>query len=157
MSLISKRARYALHGLAYIAHAGGAGPVSFEEILRYLKAYAGRLTLSPSYIAKIFQEVSRAGLTEAASGPHGGYQLARDPERMSLIEVIEALDGPRTSACCLLSVGDCPEQKVCGVRTISQEAEAAFYARFERETVASLARRMSFPDLGQADGPPGAA
>ncbi len=153
MPLISKKARYALHGLGYIARHSDGDPVPFAVILEYLKAYSKRLSLSPGYIAKVFQEVSRAGLTEAVSGPRGGYRLARRPEDIRLIEVIEATDGPQLTACCLLSMGDCDQQGSCGVGAVVREAEQVFYNFFRTETVATLARKMTFPDLPQLKPP----
>lgn len=149
MSIVSKRVRYALHGLGYIAAFSEGEPVPFNEILAYLRKYSQRLTLSPSYIAKIFQDVSRAGFTAAVPGPHGGYRLAREPEQIHLIEIVEALDGPLLTGCCLLfaGAGPCDQQATCGVRGVIHEAEISFYRFFEKETVATLAERMSFPVL----------
>ena len=67
MSLVSKRTRYALHGLAFIAAHAGDGHMSLDSIIAYLRDYSQRLTLSPGYIAKIFQQVSRSGLTRTAT------------------------------------------------------------------------------------------
>ncbi|MGD8375154.1 MAG: Rrf2 family transcriptional regulator [Acidobacteriota bacterium] len=145
MPLISKKARYALHGLGYLAHAAGGSPVPFQEILAYLRAYSQRLTLSPPYIAKVFHEVSRAGFVEAVPGPGGGYRLARPAKEIPLIRIVEALDGPVLTECCLLSVGSCPQDGACGFGGLVQEAEQQFYDFFRRETVASLARKMQFP------------
>jgi len=153
MPLISKKARYALHGLGYIARYSNGEPVPFNAILQYLKAYSKRLSLSPGYIAKVFQEVSRAGLTEAISGPHGGYRLARRPEEIRLIEIIEAVDGPQRTACCLLSMGECDQQGDCGVGAVVRQAEQVFYDFFRTETVETLARKMKFPDLTQLSAP----
>lgn len=146
MTLISRKSRYALHGLAYMATFPAGEPVPFAQILGYLRAYSPRLSLSHGYLAKVFQDVSRAGFATAMVGPHGGYQLARPADAISLIEVIEALDGPQLSDCCLLSMGDCPNQSTCGVRSLLGEAELTFYRFFQEHTVASLAARMDFPD-----------
>jgi Rrf2 family protein len=153
MPLISKKARYALHGLGYIARHSDGDPVPFNVILEYLKAYSKRLSLSPGYIAKVFQEVSRAGLTEAVSGPRGGYRLARLAENIRLIEIIEAVDGPQRTACCLLSMGECDQQGECGVGAVVREAEEVFYEFFRTETVATLACKMTFPELPQLSTP----
>ena len=153
MALISKKARYALHGLGYIARHSDGEPVPFNTILLYLKAYSKRLSLSPGYIAKVFREVCRAGLTEAVSGPHGGYRLARRPQEIHLIEIIEAVDGPQRTACCLLSMGECDQQGECGVGAVVRQAEQVFYDFFRTETVATLARKMKFPDLSQLSSP----
>lgn len=146
MTLISRKARYSLHGLAYMATFPADEAVPFAQILGYLRAYSPRLSLSSGYLAKVFQDVSRAGFTTAMVGPHGGYQLARPADAIPLIEVIEALDGPQLPGCCLLSVGDCPNETSCGVRSLLGEAELAFYRFFEEHTIASLAARMDFPD-----------
>ena len=152
MKALSKKTRYAFHGLVYIAAFSRGKPVPFDEILAYLRAYSKQLTLSPGYIAKIFQEVSRAGLTQAVSGPRGGYRLARDARRISMADIIEALDGPMLSGCCLLSVGGCARESSCGMRGVIHEAEMASYRVFERETLASLARKVDFPDRKTIDG-----
>lgn len=146
MRSLSKKTRYAFHGLAYIAAFSDGKPVPFDEILAYMRAYAQKLTLSPGYIAKIFQDVSRAGFTQATQGPGGGYQLARPAESIRMVEIIEMLDGPMVSECCILSVGNCSRQVGCGVRSVIREAELAQYRVFERETLASLAEKVEFPD-----------
>lgn len=146
MRFPSKKARYAFHGLVYIAAVSRGNPVPFEEVLAYLRAYSSRLTLSPGYIAKIFQDLSRIGFTEAVSGPHGGYQLARSADEINMVQIIEALDGPLLSECCLMNVGGCQNQRTCGVRRVIHEAQLAQYRVFERETLASLATKVSLPD-----------
>lgn len=147
MSLVSKKARYALHGLAYLAAFSRGRPVPFETILAYLQAYSGSLMLSSGYIAKIFQQASRAGLTRSTTGPNGGYWLARAADEIPLFAVIEAFDGRVVNTCCLLSTGGCDRQATCGVRDMIHEAELRFWSCFEHETLASMAKRMDFPDL----------
>lgn len=146
MTTISKKVRYVLHGVAYIAAVSDGKPVPFEAVMAYLRAYSQSLTLSESYIAKVFQEVSRAGFLSASTGPRGGYQLTRNPEELRLVDLIEAVDGPLVSDCCLLSVGGCSREESCGVRRVVQEAELAFYHALERETLASLAQKMDFSE-----------
>jgi Rrf2 family protein len=147
MSILSRKVRYALHGLAFLAAHQIKRPVPFNEILRFLRTYSDQLTLSNGYIAKIFQEVSRAGFAAAMPGPRGGYQLARPADEIRLLDVVSALDGPPAPECCLLSVGRCPREQNCGFRQVVQRAEAAFYRELEKETVASIAATMDFGEL----------
>ncbi len=144
MPLVSKRSRYAFHGLAYLAAFASEDPLPLDAILKYMDDYSGKLTLSPGYIVKIFQQISRAGLTESISGPRGGYRLARPADQIRLIDILEALDGPQLTDCCLLSVGTCEDQNACTVRDRIQQAELAFHQFFASETVASLAAGMTF-------------
>jgi Rrf2 family protein len=151
MSILSRKVRYALHGLAFLAVNQKKRPVPFNEILRFLRTYSDQLTLSNGYIAKIFQEVSRAGFAAAMPGPRGGYQLAKPAEEIRLVDVVSALDGPPTPECCLLAVGRCPREQNCGFRKVVQRAEEAFYRELEKETVASIAATM---DFGEIPSPP---
>jgi len=144
MPLVSKRTRYAFHGLAYLATYASEDPLPLDAVLQYLRGYSHRLTLSPGYIGKIFQQISRAGLTESVPGPRGGYRLARPAEEIRLVEVVEALEGPLLTECCLLSVGTCEDQHACGVKDKVQQAEMAFHRFFSTETLASLAASMTF-------------
>ncbi len=155
MTTISKKARYVLHGVAYIAAFSDGKPVPFEAVMAYLRAYSQSLTLSESYIAKVFQEGSRAGFLSASTGPRGGYQLTRNPKELFLVDLIEAVDGPLVSDCCLLSVGGCAREETCGVRQVVQGAELAFYRALKKQTLASLAQKMDFsqapPPVAVAD------
>jgi Rrf2 family protein len=147
MEILSRKVRYALHGLAYLAAQQKKHPIPFNEILRFLRAYSDQLTLSNGYLAKIFQEVSRAGFAAAMPGPRGGYQLSRPPEDITVLDVVRALDGAPASECCLLSVGQCPRIDTCGFHKVVQNAENAFYRELEKETVASIAAKMDFRDV----------
>lgn len=146
MSLVSNKVRYALHGLAFLAHSGRGKPLPFDAILEYLRWYSQNLSLSPSYIAKVFHDIARAGFVVTLTGPKGGYRLSRDPSEVKVIEIVEALDGPLISGCCLLSVGDCKQQRICGVGEIIHEVELAHYKLLESHTLSSLAEKMVFPD-----------
>ncbi len=50
--------------------------------------------VSPSYLAKQLQLLSRAGLVRSAQGNAGGYTLTREPSRITVLDVVEAIDGP---------------------------------------------------------------
>src|SRR5688500_11934848 len=56
--------------------------------------------LPPAYLAKHLQAMTGAGITEAVSGPRGGYRLARPPAAISLLDVVQAVDGLERSFRC---------------------------------------------------------
>ncbi len=140
--MISKRARYALHGVAFLAYKYTEPPVSFVEILDYLKVYSEKLSFSPGYISKIFQELSRAGIIRALVGRNGGYSLARHPADIRVIEIVSAMDGYHIEECCLLSVGgSCTNQGGCSVNQLILQAQNQFFDFLSSETVDSLSKK----------------
>jgi Rrf2 family protein len=65
-------------------------------------------------MAKVLQKLVRKGLLESHAGPNGGYALARDPEKITLIEVLEALEGPLRLTPC--EADDCDQLEWCSIR-----------------------------------------
>src|SRR4051812_49447231 len=56
--------------------------------------------LSPTYLAKQLQALSRAGLVQSVQGKAGGYALTRSPELITVLDVVEAIDGPGPAFVC---------------------------------------------------------
>jgi Rrf2 family protein len=143
--MISTRARFALHGLCYLAKRPAGEPTSFSQLFAYLEAWSSRLTLSRGYVSKIFQDLSRAGLVRAVPGRKGGYRLARPPREMTLMDVMRVVERIPVSECCLLADGSCAQQDLCGIVAVIEEAHRAFFQVLSGETIESLARRMPLP------------
>jgi Rrf2 family protein len=66
-----------------------------------VRRIADRAEIPEGFLEQIMSDLRRAGLVESLRGAHGGYRLARDPERINLADVIEAIDGPVTPGGCL--------------------------------------------------------
>ncbi len=90
---ISKASAAAIHGLTYLAGVPGRAPVDVKEI-------AKELDIAEGYLAKTFQQLSRSRLVLSRRGPSGGYVLAREPERITLLQIIEAIEGPVLTRAC---------------------------------------------------------
>ena len=84
---LSYASGYALAALAYIARAKPDGPVASHVIA----AAAG---LPERYLLKVLKPLVDAGVLRSLKGPNGGYRLARPPKGLTLLEVVEAADGP---------------------------------------------------------------
>jgi FeS assembly SUF system regulator len=68
-------------------------------------------------VSKVMKTLSRNGLVQSSRGAHGGYDLARGKERISVVEVIEAMDGPIALTTCVDDADDsCPIGSICQVR-----------------------------------------
>jgi len=86
MFQLSKKADYGLIALKHLAQHSETS-VSAREI-------ASEYRIPAELLAKILQRLARKGLLVSQQGTHGGYVLARDPAKISIVDVIEALDGP---------------------------------------------------------------
>jgi Rrf2 family protein len=78
---------YALHALEHLAAQGDGGPATARHI-------AEERGLPGDFLSKALQPLVRAGLLRSEKGPNGGFRLARPASRISLLEVVEAVDGP---------------------------------------------------------------
>jgi Rrf2 family protein len=78
---------HALYGLVSLARHAGGGPVSAEMV-------AEAEGLSATFLAKALKALTSAGLLRSLKGPRGGYRLARPARSITLLEVVEAVDGP---------------------------------------------------------------
>ena len=88
---LSRRARYALCAIFELAYNGAGEPVRVRKI-------GERQAISYRFLEQIFQDLRRAELVAGKRGPGGGYVLTRPPEEITLLQVVEAVDGSFASA-----------------------------------------------------------
>ena len=88
MMRIAKSTGYALLAVGYIARKQGAEGVVLAQ------AVSKRYGIPLEYLFKILQQLVRADVLRSKRGPRGGFLLARATNKISLLEVIEAVDGP---------------------------------------------------------------
>jgi Rrf2 family protein len=87
MSFISTGVEYGLHCLLYLAAPASHAPAPSVRDLADLQG------VPAEYLAKLFTKLSRAGLVVATEGARGGFALARPPDEISFLDVVEAIDG----------------------------------------------------------------
>lgn len=87
MISITTKSPYALRALAELARSGGAGPVPIGELAR-------RRNVPVQFLEQLFATLRRAGVLRSQRGVKGGYTYARDPAELTVLEVVELLDGP---------------------------------------------------------------
>ena len=77
---------------------------------------AERAGLEVPTVSKLLKPLAQAGLVEGFRGAHGGYRLARPADAISLVEIVEAMEGPLAMTECSLDHGECGISGKCGVR-----------------------------------------
>ena len=103
---ITAKSRYALRILLDIATHGDGEPRTIKEI-------AASQGISEKFISRIAVPLRRAGLLATARGVRGGLSLARFPAKVSLLDIVQAMDGPLALVHCLAKPGACPRQGRC--------------------------------------------
>jgi Rrf2 family transcriptional regulator, cysteine metabolism repressor len=83
---ITTKSPYAIRALAELARTGGAGPVPIGELAR-------RRDVPVQFLEQLFAVLRRAGVLRSQRGVKGGYAFAREPAEVTVLEVVELLDG----------------------------------------------------------------
>jgi Rrf2 family transcriptional regulator, iron-sulfur cluster assembly transcription factor len=113
---VSTRSRYGLRALVEIARAWTEDPersVSASEI-------AANQGIPRKYLESILSTLSRSGALMSVRGKEGGYRLSQDPRELSLLSVIEALDGSVFTVECAGKT-NCPSQALCAPHRFWEE------------------------------------
>jgi len=87
MLSITTKSPYALQALVELGQAGDVGPVPIGEL-------AKRRDIPTQFLEQLFATLRRAGLLKSQRGVKGGYSFARDPASITVLEIVELLDGP---------------------------------------------------------------
>ncbi len=121
MLAITSRSPYALRALTELVRAGGSAPVPIGEIAR-------RRDIPVQFLEGLFATLRRAGVLHSQRGVKGGYSFARPPEEVTVLEVVELLEG---------DLGTDAER----AGTVWVEAVAAVRAVLGASTLAEVAQR----------------
>jgi DNA-binding IscR family transcriptional regulator len=87
MISITSKSPYAVAALAELARSDAAAPVPIAELARRREAPV-------QFLEQLFAVLRRAGVVSSQRGVKGGYRFARDPSQVTVLEVVELLDGP---------------------------------------------------------------
>ena len=113
---ITRQADYAVRAVLYLTRLGVENKAATSKI-------AQDQHIPPSFLAKIVSQLSIAGLLHTSRGAHGGVTLARNPEDISLLDVVEAIDGPIRLNECVHADGMCAFADDCPLTSIWQAAQ----------------------------------
>lgn len=129
---------WVLHAVASLAQLEPGAAVSSAQL-------AEHFDVSPTYLGKQLQALTRAGLLRAVTGPRGGFRLARPAADITLLQVVEAVDGPPSFYVCneirQRGRGAAPPEqcrRTCGLAAAMYAAEQAYRDSLDAVTVADI-------------------
>jgi len=135
MMCLSQTAGYAIHALSIVARAGGQ--------LCLIREIARLSGIPKPYLAKIINQLSREGLVAAKRGYRGGIYLTRSPEKISLLEITEAIEGEDFIAECMLGLDDCSTPCLCPTHDMWQRLRGEIKEGLRQATLADILRAVS--------------
>lgn len=128
---ITRQADYAVRAVLHLAKVGGTERSATSAIAR-------EQNIPPSFLAKIISQLSIAGLLHTSRGARGGVILARDPKDITLLEVVEAIDGPIQLNECVGDSGACMFDKACPIKPVWCDAQEELVRRLKATNFADL-------------------
>ena len=128
---ITRQADYALRAMLYLAQLEPSQRAATSQIAEIQR-------IPPSFLAKIISQLSIAGLIHTSRGARGGVSLARPPEAISVLEVVEAIDGPIALNECSQSAGACPFGETCPLRPLWCDTQSEMVEKLRKTTFAQV-------------------
>ena len=138
--LLSKSCLYGIRAALYLATQDTNRYVPIMEI-------SERLKISFHFLTKILQTLTEKKLLHSYRGPNGGIALAKPGEQVTLLDIIDSIDGLEVFNGCILGLPGCGEQRPCPLHDKWAAQRAATKQIFATTTVGELAARVEQYDL----------
>ena len=134
--MLSKKTKYALKALQYLARAKDRGPVLIAEI-------ASNEGIPQKFLEAILLELKKEGFLESRKGKGGGYFLGRPAESITLGAVVRKMEGPLALLPCVSQTAyrrcdECHDERTCGIRMVMKDV---------RDRTAEILDNMSLADV----------
>lgn len=131
---LTRATDYAVRVLVLLAAREPGARITREEIVR-------NTGVSSAFLKKIIQILAQHGLVSARPGAHGGCSLAQPADRISILRVVESIDGPIRISECLRDASICSRTKACSLRSVIAQLQKQIVDVLDGTTVASMVEK----------------
>ena len=138
--LLSKSCEYGLRASLYLTTLDESGFVPIRTI-------ADELDIEFHFLTKIFRQLTSAGLMQSQRGPRGGIALAQPADRITLLQIVLAIDGPALFQECVLGLPGCGEKKPCPMHDRWAVERERVKRMFSNATLEATAREIKHDNL----------
>ncbi len=132
--VITRATEYAIRTIIYLAQQPKSEIVLKKDICRTQK-------VTPAFLTKILQPLIKAGIVSSQRGVGGGFLLARDPEEINLLDILQAEEGELKLNHCLVDESACQRDKHCSAHEVWHEAQDEMIKVLQKYSVAELVQR----------------
>jgi len=130
---LTRAADYAVRVTIHLASLQPGTRTNLPELARAVE-------VPEQFLSKVLQMLCRRGLVQSHRGASGGFELAVDSKTVSLLDVVEAIEGPVQLNVCLGDRGTCSRKSWCPAHVVWVEAQEALVGVLRRASIATLAR-----------------
>ena len=136
MVVCSRACAYAVKALVRLARQGPGAPVKAREI-------AARENIPYAFLAKVLHQLVRAGIVSSSPGLTGGFRLRVPASKISLIDIVEAVDGLAQFRQCFTGIAECNEASPCPMHASWEKVRAEILRYLRETTLAQVAETWS--------------
>ncbi len=133
---LTRKGEYAIRGIILLARQPHGKVTLLSEI-------AEAADVPQTFLAKIFQSFAKLGIVKSSRGTGGGFSLARPASAISLLEVVEAVEGPIMPNRCLSGDDSCERSQTCAVHIIWRKVQEQAVTVMAGVSIEALAREES--------------
>ena len=134
----TRRTDYGIRALIFLANQTEGDDRAVAPLTK-ASDIASAMSIPPKFLPQLLQQLQRARLVVSLPGPNGGHRLARPASRISVREIVEALEGPLDTSECALRGGPCHWKDVCALHWVWSSARHALVERLDAATLAVVA------------------
>ncbi|WP_339629064.1 Rrf2 family transcriptional regulator [uncultured Maribacter sp.] len=134
--MLSKKTKYGLKALAYLASKTDKKPVQISEI-------AEKENISQKFLESILLSLRKTGFLGSKKGKGGGYYLLKTPEEISMTDVMRVLEGPISMVPCVSlnfyeKCDDCPDEQACSVHKLMLQVRDSALEVYRNNTLRDI-------------------
>ena len=138
--MLTKRSKYGLKAVLYLAGQAGRGPISVAEV-------AEREHIPRKFLEAILLDLKRHGLLHSKKGKGGGYSLMKEPCDITVGQIIRTLDGPLALIPCVSETAyakctECDNELTCGIRLVMKDVRDSMAQILDGTTLADVLEKI---------------
>ena len=133
--IYSRSAEYAIRAFVNLARVR-------DSKFAMVKQIAEEEEIPSHFLAKILQQMARKGLLRSSKGPTGGFTLRQSPDTISLLTIVEALDGLQEYQKCASGLAECTDEMPCGMHDSWKALRSRIMDYLEQTSIADVAKAL---------------
>jgi Rrf2 family iron-sulfur cluster assembly transcriptional regulator len=143
--MLSNSCRYGIRAVIYLANQPLSGGKTG------IKKISKDLDLPTPFLAKILQQLAKKKILSSSKGPHGGFSLLKDPRKITLLDIVNTIDGQEIFTNCLMHNGSCEgveKDKVrCPMHEDYEKSRRDLIKLFSNRTIYELVMKLNREEL----------